>query len=381
MGQMNDSFIGENLLLNPHHSYACTDTHRNTFIDVCSVLDRNAWYACPFNHTCPFLLQNDCLRMSNNSMVTEFLLLGFSDSRSPQLLPAVIFTAIYLAALVGNGLVMTITSLDPGLHSPMYFFLRNLSLFDICLISAVVPKAVANWITRCHSISFLGCVAQVFLVLFSADTGLCLLTAMSMDRYAAICHPLHYEAIMSRDTCVQMATLSWLSSGFVSAIHTVSTFSLSYCGFHEIQQFFCDIPQLLAVSSSKRVTAEIVLIIINVFLDTGCFAGIVVSYVFIFSTVRRIPSTAGRAKAYSTCLPHLAVVVLFLSTGFCAYLKPLLGSSSSTDLVLSAFYVVLSPSLNPVIYSLRNKAMKAGLEKLVTGKLLTKQHVLLFLQE
>ncbi|XP_076713655.1 olfactory receptor 14A16-like [Callospermophilus lateralis] len=319
--------------------------------------------------------------MSNNSMVTEFLLLGFSDSRSPQLLPAVIFTVIYLAALVGNGLVMTITSLDPGLHSPMYFFLRNLSLFDICLISAVVPKAVANWVTHCHSISFLGCVAQVFLVLFSADTGLCLLTAMSMDRYAAICHPLHYEAIMSRDTCVQMATLSWLSSGFLSAIHTVSTFSLSYCGFHEIQQFFCDIPQLLAVSSSKRVTAEIVFIIINVFLDTGCFAGIIVSYVFIFSTVRRIPSTAGQAKAYSTCLPHLAVVVLFLSTGFCAYLKPLLGSSSSTDLVLSAVYVVLSPSLNPVIYSLRNKAMKAGLEKLVTGKLLTKQHVLLFLQE
>nr|XP_026238206.1 olfactory receptor 14A16-like [Urocitellus parryii] len=319
--------------------------------------------------------------MSNNSVVTEFLLLGFSDSRSPQLLLAVIFTAIYLAALVGNGLVMTITSLDPGLHSPMYFFLRNLSLSDICLISAVVPRAVANWVTHCHSISFLSYVAQVFLVLFSADTGLCLLTAMSVDRYAAICHPLHYDTIMSRDTCVQMATLSWLSSGFVSAIHTVSTFSLSYCGFHEIQQFFCDIPQLLAVSSSKRVTAEIVLIIINVFLDTGCFACIVISYVFIFSTVRRIPSTAGRAKAYSTCLPHLAVVVLFLSTGFCAYLKPLLGSSSSTDLVLSAVYVLLSPTLNPVIYSLRNKAMKAGLEKLVTGKLLTKQYILLFLQE
>ncbi|XP_076697869.1 olfactory receptor 14A16-like [Callospermophilus lateralis] len=319
----------------------CLHTPMYFFLKNLSFLD-----ACLVSVTVPNFI-NDCLRMSNNSMVTEFLLLGFSDSRSPLLLPAVIFTAIYLAALVGNGLVITITSLDPGLHSPMYLFLRNLSLFDICLISAVVPKAVANWVTHCHSISFLGFVAHVFLVLFSADTGLCLLTAMSMDRYAAICHPLHYEAIMSRDTCVQMATLSWLSSGFLSAIHT-------------------------------RVTAEIVFIIINVFLDTGCFAGIIISYVFIFSTFRRIPSTAGRGKAYSTCLPHLAVVVLFLSTGFCAYLKPLLGFSSSTDLSLSVGYVVLPRSLNPIIYNLRNKA---ELEKLVTGKLLTNQHVLLFLQE
>ncbi|KAM4869474.1 olfactory receptor 14A16-like [Urocitellus parryii] len=305
-----------------------------------------------------------------------FLLLGFPGPCSLQLLQAGILAAAYLAALVGNGLTITITSLDPGLHLPMYFFLRN-----ICLISAVVPQAVTNSVTHCHSISFLGCVAQFFLVPFSAVAELSLFTVMSIDRYAAICHPLHYEAIMSRDTCVKMVTLSWLSSGFVCAMHTVSTFSFSYCGNRQIQQFFCDIPQLLAISCSQNVTAEVVLIFISAILDTGCFACIVVSYVFIFSTVRRIPSTAGRAKAYSTCLPHLAVVVLLLSTAFTAYLKPLLGSSSSTLLVLSVVYVVLPPSLNPVIYSLRKKTMKAGLEKLVTGKLLTKQYILLFLHK
>ncbi|KAM5167929.1 olfactory receptor 14A16-like [Callospermophilus lateralis] len=317
--------------------------------------------------------------MNRTSGLTGFLLLGFPGPCNLQLLQAGALTAAYLAALVGNGLTITITSLDPGLHSPMYFFLRNLSLSDICLISAVVPKAVTNSVTHCHSISFLGCVSQVFLVPFSAVAELSLLTVMSMDCYAAICHPLHYEAIMSRDTCVQMVTLSWLSSGFVCAMHTVSTFSFSYCGNRQIQQFFCDIPQLLAISCSHNMTAEVVLISISAILDTGCFACIVVSYIFIFSTVRRIPSTAGQVKAYSTCLPHLAVVVLLLSTAFTAYLKPLLGSSSSTDLVLSAVYIVLPPSLNPVIYSLRNKAMKAGLEKLVTRKLLTKQHMLLFL--
>ncbi|XP_012668721.1 olfactory receptor 14A16 [Otolemur garnettii] len=319
--------------------------------------------------------------MKNISVVTEFLLLGFSGPWRLQFLQGGVFIAIYLAALTGNGLIFTVTSLDPCLHTPMYYFLRNLALFDLCLISAVVPKTVANSFTHRNSISFLGCVAQVFLVPFAAAAELFLLTVMSIDRYAAICHPLHYEAIMNRGTCVQMAALTWLSSGLISAVYTASTFSLSYCELHKIHQFFCDIPQQLAISCSEHIAAEIVLILINGVLDICCFICIIISYVYIFSTVRKIPSTEGQSKAYSTCLPHLAVVALFLSTAFVAYLKPILGSKSSTDLILSAFYVVLPPSLNPIIYSLRNKAMKTGLEKLMARKLLTKQNVLIFLKE
>ncbi|XP_006877587.1 PREDICTED: olfactory receptor 14A16-like [Chrysochloris asiatica] len=309
--------------------------------------------------------------MNNMSMVTEFILMGFAIPWKLQILQAGIFLVIYLAALMGNGLIITITSLDPGLHTPMYFFIRNLSLFDICLISAVVPKTIVNALTHSNYISFLGCVTQVFLVAFSAATELFLLTMMSIDRYVAICHPLHYEVIMNRGTYVQMIFFSCLSGGLLSTSHTALTFTLSYCDLIEIQQFFCDISQLLAISCSEHITAEIVLILINAVLDFCCFICIIISYTYIFSTVRKIPSTEGQSKAYSTCIPHLSVVVLFLSTALAAYLKPILASASFTDLILSAFYIMLPPSLNPIIYGLRNKAMKLGLEKL-TKNLLSK---------
>ncbi|XP_075399406.1 olfactory receptor 14A16-like [Tenrec ecaudatus] len=319
--------------------------------------------------------------MNNISVVTEFLLMGFGGTWKFQFLQAGIFIVIYLAALMGNGLIITITSLDPCLHTPMYFFLRNLSLFDLCLISAVIPKTIVNSLTHKRDISFLGCATQVFLVAFSAATELFLLTAMSIDRYAAICHPLHYEVIMNKGTCVQLACLSLFSGSMLSMIHTAGTFSLSYCELNEIQQFFCDIPQLLAISCSEHITAEIVLIFINAVLDLCCFVCIIISYTYIFSTVKKIPSTEGQSKAYSTCIPHLTVVVLFISTAFSAYLKPILGSVSITDLILSAFYVLLPPSLNPIIYGLRNKAMKAGLKKLMTTKLLTKENLLIYFEK
>ncbi|XP_004475268.2 olfactory receptor 14A16-like [Dasypus novemcinctus] len=317
--------------------------------------------------------------MNNISMVTEFVLLGFPGPWDLQLLQASVFTVMYLSALMGNGLIITITSLDACLHTPMYFFLRNLSLFDLCLISAVVPKTVANSLTDNNSISFLDCATQVFLVVLSAAAELFLLTAMSIDRYAAICHPLHYDVIMNKGTCLRMAAMSWFSSGFISLIHTVSTFSLSYCGLNKIQQFFCDIPQLLAISCSEHITTEIVPILINAVLDLCCFICIITSYIYIFSTIRKIPSTQGQSKAYSTCLPHMTVVALFLSTAFIAYLKPIFGSTSFTDLILSAFYILLPPSLNPIIYSLRNKAMKTGLEKLIIRKLWKTKNSLIFL--
>ncbi|KAM6224114.1 olfactory receptor 14A16-like [Rhynchocyon petersi] len=279
-----------------------------------------------------------------------------------------------------NGLIITIISVDPSLQTPMYFFLRNLSFSDLCLISAVVPKTIVNSLIHSNHISFFGCVGQVALLVFSAATELFLLTAMFIDRYVAICHPLHYEVIMNKDMCLQMTSLSYLGGGLISVVHTAGIFSLTYCGLNEIQQFFCDIPQLLAISCSEHVTTEIVLIFISVVLDGCCFICIIISYTYIFSTVRKIPSMEGQSKAYSTCIPHLTVVVLFLSTDIGAYLKPILGSASFTDLILSAFYIMLPPFLNPAIYGLRNKAIKAGLEKLITSRLLTKENTLLFLQ-
>lgn len=319
--------------------------------------------------------------MNTSSVVTEFRLLGFSGPWRLRSFQSGIFMAVYLAALAGNGLIITVTALDPHLHTPMYFFVRNLSLLDLCLISAVVPKAVVNALTHRDSISILGCATQVFMVLFSAVVELFLLTAMSMDRYAAICHPLHYDGIMTRATCAQLVALSWLSGAFISLIHTTEVFSWSYCDLNEMHQFFCDIPQLLAITCSENVMTEMVLIFTNAVLDLSCFICIIVSYIYIFSTVRKISSSEGQSRAYTTCLPHLAVVVLFLSTAFIAYLKPIFGAPSFADLVMSSFYVLLPPSLNPIIYSLRNKDMKAGLKKLVTRKLLTKENLLVFLLE
>ncbi|XP_004468412.2 olfactory receptor 14A16-like [Dasypus novemcinctus] len=319
--------------------------------------------------------------MNNISVVTEFYFLDFPGPWDLKLLQVSFVILIYLSALMGNGLIITITSLDPSLHTPMYFFLKNLSLFDLFLISAVVPKTIVNFLTHCNSISFLGCSAQVFLVLFSGAAELFLLTAMSFDRYAAICHPLHYDVIMNRGMCVQMVVVSWFCGGFMSLIHTVNTFSLSYCRLNEIQQFFCDIPRLLAISCSEHVSAVIVPILINAVLDFCCFVCIITSYSYIFSTIRKIPSTQGQSKAYSTCLPHLTVVVLFVSTAFIAYIKPIFGSTSFIDLILSAFYILLPPSLNPIIYSLKNKAMKTGLEKWIVRKLWKKENILIVLKE
>ncbi|KAM9237294.1 LOW QUALITY PROTEIN: olfactory receptor 14A16-like [Dugong dugon] len=272
--------------------------------------------------------------MNDISLVTKFLLVSFPGLWKLQFLQARIFIVIYLAARVENALIITIISLDPCLHKPMYFF-RNLSLFDLCLISAVVPKAIINSLTHTNYISFLGCVAQVFLVIFSATAELFLLTTVSVDCYAAICHPVHYDVIMNKGKCVQIASLSWLISGLIPVKHTAVTFSLSFCRVNEIQQFFCDIPQWLAISCSEYIIAETVFVLINAVLDFCCFVCIVVSYLNIFSTVRKVPSTEGQSKAYSTCLPHLAVV-LFLSIAFGAFIKPFLGSASFTDLILSA---------------------------------------------
>ncbi|XP_036621806.1 olfactory receptor 14A2-like [Trichosurus vulpecula] len=303
--------------------------------------------------------------MANLTMVTEFLLMGFSNIWELQVLHAMFFLLIYLMALMGNLLIFTLISLDEHLHSPMYFFLKNLSFLDFCLISTTVPKSIANSLSHSHYISLLECILQLFLVIFFASSELFLLTVMSYDRYAAICQPLNYEVIMNKGACVKMAAASWLTGGLFGVLYTVSTFILPFCSSNEIHQFFCDVPSLLRISCSDTHIALDVTTAIGFSLGILCCISITISYGPIFSTVLKIPTAEGRSKAFSTCLPHLFVLMLFITTAAMSYLSPPLDSDSVLDLLLSVFYIVVPPTLNPIIYCLRNKDVKTSLKKLV----------------
>ncbi|KAM6225811.1 olfactory receptor 14C36-like [Porphyrio hochstetteri] len=305
--------------------------------------------------------------MSNSSSsISQFLLVAFADTRDLQLLHFCLFLGIYLAALLGNGLIIITIACDHRLHTPMYFFLLNLSVIDFAYISTTVPKSMANSLWDTRAISYTGCVAQIFSFLFLISTELCLLTVMAYDRYVAICHPLHYGTLLGSRGCVHMAAAAW-ASGFLRALlHTANTFSLPLCHGNAVDQFFCEIPQILKLSYSDAYLRETGLIVVSLCLYFGCFVFIVVSYVQIFRAVLRIPSEQGRHKAFSTCLPHLAVVSLFLSTGAFAYLKPPSISSLSLELLAAFLYSVFSPAVNPLIYSMRNQELKDAMWKLMT---------------
>ncbi|XP_068277907.1 olfactory receptor 14A16-like [Nyctibius grandis] len=303
--------------------------------------------------------------MSNSSSITEFLLLAFADTQELQLLHFSLFLGIYLAALLGNGLIITAIACDHHLHTSMYFFLLNLSLLDLGTISTTVPKAMANSLWGTRAISYLGCAAQVFLFIFFISAEFYLLTVMAYDRYVAICKPLHYGTLLDKRSCVHMAAAAWGGVFPYAVLHTANTFSIPLCQGNAINQFFCEIPQILKLSCSDAYLKEAGFLLVSSCLAFGCFVFIVLSYVQIFRAVLRIPSQQGRHKAFSTCLPHLAVVFLFISTGTFAYLKPPSISSPSLDLAVAVLYSVVPPALNPLIYSLRNQELKDALRKLI----------------
>ncbi|XP_038598940.1 olfactory receptor 14A2-like [Tachyglossus aculeatus] len=305
--------------------------------------------------------------MPNISTVTEFLLLGFSEVRELQLVHAALFLLVYLAALTGNLLIVAVTALDRRLHTPMYFFLRNLSVLDLCYISVTVPKSIHNSLTDRSSISFLGCAIQLFSVVLFAASEVFILTAMSYDRYAAICLPLRYEVVMNGRACGRMAAASWLTGGLLAVMCSAATFSLSFCGSNIVPQFFCDIPSLLKIFCSTDHVAVDVSVTAGAVLGFPGFILVIFSYVCIFRAVLRMPAAEGRAKAFSTCLPHLAVVTIFISAAAFVYLKPSSESSSIVDLLVSVFYSVVPPVLNPLIYSLRNRDMKAAMDRILKG--------------
>ncbi|KAM7149995.1 olfactory receptor 14A16-like [Macrochelys suwanniensis] len=307
--------------------------------------------------------------MSNQTTVTEFLLLGFSDVRELQILHLMVFLLIFLAGLMGNLLIISAVILYHHLHTPMYFFPVNLSILDLGSISVIIPKSMANSLMNTRVISYPGCVTQVFLFVLFSSTDFALLTVMAYDRHVAICQPLHYERVMNRRACGQMAASAWIIGIVYSALHTGNTFRLPFCQSNVINQFFCEIPQLLKLTCSDSYLSEVGLLAFSVFLCLNCFVFIIVSYVQIFKAVRRIPSEQDQHKAFSTCLPHLTVVSLFLSTGFFAYLKPTSSSASGLDLMMGVLYSLVPAVMNPIIYSMRNKEIKAALKKLIVWRL------------
>ncbi|XP_049620825.1 olfactory receptor 14J1-like [Suncus etruscus] len=300
-----------------------------------------------------------------NLTISGFILMGFSANPELEMLYTSLFLVFYLLALTGNILIITTTSMDESLNSPMYFFLKHLSFLDLCYISVTVPKYIYNSFMQSGNISLGECIVQCFAFAVCGSVEMAMLTVMSYDRYVAICLPLHYDIIMDVRTCVHGVISAWVSGVISGVMHTAATFSIRFCGPKIIHQFFCNIPQILKLSCSNDYLAEVGVTVFMVLLSFLCFIFIIFSYVHIFASVLRMPSVEGRAKAFSTCLPHLVVVILFMSTGAFEYFKPHSYSPTALDMFLTLMYTVIPPTFNPMIYSLRNKAIKSAVKKVL----------------
>uniref|UniRef100_A0A8C6WAJ3 Olfactory receptor 14C36-like n=1 Tax=Nannospalax galili TaxID=1026970 RepID=A0A8C6WAJ3_NANGA len=306
--------------------------------------------------------------MANTTLLTEFLLEFFAEAWELRLLLSILFLLMYLGSLIGNLIIIMVTTIDQKLRTPMYFFLRNLSILDMCYISVTVPKACVNSLTGNRGISVTGCAAQVFLVIFCACVEFLFLTVMAQDRYVAICQPLLYPVIMNHQFCVQMTLASLLLGLVIAGSHTVKTFKtfqLSFCHSNVVPQLFCDIPSLLGLSCSDTFTNKLLLLLSAIGVSGSCFIFIFISYVHIFSTVLKLPVKEERGKAFSTCFPHIIVVSVFLSSGAYVYLRPPVISEVTQDMILSVLYTIVPPFLNPVIYSLRNKQKREAVSKVM----------------
>ncbi|XP_068844767.1 olfactory receptor 5B12-like [Capricornis sumatraensis] len=305
--------------------------------------------------------------MENTTEVTEFVLAGLSDDPEVQILLFITFSLIYLLTLVGNLGVTELILLDSRLHTPMYFFLSQLSLVDFGYSSAVTPKVMAGLLTGDKTISYEACVAQFFFFVAFITAESFLLAAMAYDRHAAVCKPLHYATAMPTKACAYLLT-GCLLCGFLNAsVHTGNVFRLSFCRSNVVNHFFCDAPPLLALSCSDSYASEMVIFFVVGFNDLFSILVIFISYLFIFITILRMRSSQGRQKAFSTCASHLTTVSIFYGTGIFMYLQPSSSHSLGTDKVASVFYAMVIPMLNPLVYCLRNKDVKSAF-KTAVGK-------------
>ncbi|XP_006037565.1 putative olfactory receptor 2B8 [Alligator sinensis] len=300
--------------------------------------------------------------VGNQSVVEEFILLGVSDQPRLELLLFVLILICYIVALFGNVTIIVLSRLDPRLHTPMYFFLSNLSFLDICYTTSVGPQVLVNLHSTHKSISWAGCMVQLFISLALGSTECMLLAVMAYDRYAAVCHPLRYMTIMSRPLCLLLATGSWLSGMVNSLAQTVMTMQLPLCGQNHIDHFFCEEPALFKLACVDTSFMETEVFSVSVFVLVVPVSLILVSYSYIAAAVLRIRSAEGRRKAFNTCASHLAVVSLFYGTGIYVYLQP---QSRGQGKIISLFYTLVTPMLNPLIYTLRNKEVHRALRKVL----------------
>ncbi|XP_008175428.3 olfactory receptor 10A4-like [Chrysemys picta bellii] len=301
----------------------------------------------------------------NQTISDVFILVGFSYLTRLQILLFLVFLITYLVTLVGNLLIILLIKLNPSLHTPMYFFLLNLSFLEICYTTSVVPQLLAHLLVEQKTISIAGCAAQMYVFTILGLTECCLLAAMAYDRYIAICKPLHYRTIMSFRACAQLAAASWTIGISVEVAQTTWIFSLPFCGSNRIHHFFCDIPPVLKMACTDTSKNEIVVLAVSVLFIMSPFLLIILSYIYIISTILKLPSAEGRRKAFSTCSSHLMVVTLFYGTALFTYLRPKSISTPESDQMISLMYTVVTPMLNPIIYTLRNKEVKGAFRKTI----------------
>uniref|UniRef100_G3TCE8 Olfactory receptor n=1 Tax=Loxodonta africana TaxID=9785 RepID=G3TCE8_LOXAF len=301
------------------------------------------------------------MKEDNQSSVSEFLLLGLPIQPEQQGTFFALFLGIYLTTVLGNLLIILLIRLDSHLHTPMYFFLSHLAFTDVSFSSVIAPKMLMNMQTQSQSISYMGCISQVYFFLFFGGIDSFLLTSMAYDRYVAICHPLHYTTIMSRSLCFLLVIMSWVLSFASALLHTLLLACLSFCGDNTIPHFFCDLSALLKLSSSDTSTNKLAILTGGVMVITLPFICILVSYGCIGSTILRVPSTKGICKALSTCGSHLSVVSLYYGAIIGLYFFPSFRNSNDKDVIVAILYTVVTPMLNPFIYSLRNRDMKGAL--------------------
>uniref|UniRef100_A0A8C7AVW1 Olfactory receptor n=1 Tax=Neovison vison TaxID=452646 RepID=A0A8C7AVW1_NEOVI len=300
----------------------------------------------------------------NQTYASEFLLLGFSVKSEIQFMLFGLFLSIYLVAFTGNLLIFLAICSDSHLHMPMYFFLSNLSFADICFTSTTIPKMLMNIHTQRKTITYEGCLSQIFFFIVFGCLDNLLLTVMAYDRFVAICHPLHYSVIMNPQFCGLLALGSWCISVMGSLLETLTLLRLSFCTNMEIPHFFCDLPEILKLACSDTLINNIVVYFATGLLAVIPFHAILLSYYQIISSILSISSAAGKQKAFSTCGSHLSMVSLFYGTGLGVYLSSAATSSSRMSLMASVMYTIVTPMMNPFIYSLRNRDMKRALSRL-----------------
>ncbi|XP_048675111.2 LOW QUALITY PROTEIN: olfactory receptor 6N1-like [Caretta caretta] len=302
----------------------------------------------------------------NRTAVTEFILLGFGDVPELKILLFLMFLVIYMATMFGNMLITALVVADQHLHTPMYFFLGNLSCLETCYTSTILPRILASLLTGDKTISFSGCITQLYFFCALAATECCLLAAMSYDRYLAICKPLHYSTLMNSRFCLQLAAGSWLNGCLATAIFVLFMSHLIFCGPDEIDHFYCDLIPLIKLSCSDTYLIILLDFVLSCVFTLPAFLLTLTSYVCIIATILRIPSTTGRQKAFTTCSSHLIVVTIFYGTLMIVYMLPKHETLSILNKVLSLSYTVLTPAVNPLIYSLRNRDVKEALSKAVS---------------